>query len=55
MTKTNRSDTLAAIHETASDLHEAGVLDKQALRRFDELCLMPVRPMTPADIRSSRP
>jgi putative transcriptional regulator len=54
MTKTYRSDALAAIHETASDLHEAGVLAKRTLRSFDELCLAPVRTMTPADIRALR-
>ncbi|MGH6902597.1 MAG: helix-turn-helix domain-containing protein [Geminicoccaceae bacterium] len=54
MSKTYRSDALAAIHETASDLHDAGGMDKRTLRRFDELCLTPVRPMTAADIRALR-
>jgi putative transcriptional regulator len=54
MSKTYRSDALAAIHETASDLHDAGVMDKRTLRRFDELCLTPVRPITAADIRALR-
>jgi putative transcriptional regulator len=54
MSKTYRSDALAAIHETASDLHDAGVMDKRTLRAFDELCLTPVQPMTPADIRALR-
>jgi putative transcriptional regulator len=54
MRKTYRSDALAAIHETASDLHDAGVMDKRTLRAFDELCLTPLRPMTPADIRTLR-
>ena len=31
-----RSDALAAIHETASDLNHAGTMDKLTLRRFDE-------------------
>ena len=54
MSKTYRSDALAAIHETASDLHEAGVMDKRTLRGFDELCLTSVRPMSAADIRALR-
>jgi len=54
MPTTFRSDALAAIHETASDLHEAGVMDKRTLRAFDELCLTPIRPMTPGDIRALR-
>jgi len=54
MSKTYRSDALAAIHETASDLHDAGVMDKRTLRKFDELCLTPVRPMRPEEIRALR-
>jgi putative transcriptional regulator len=54
MSKTYRSDALAAIHETASDLHEAGVMDKRTLRGFDELCLTSVRLMSAADIRALR-
>ena len=54
MSRTYRSDALAAIHETASDLHDAGVMDKRTLRSFDELCLTPVRPMTATDIRALR-
>lgn len=38
-TKTYRSDALAAIHETASDLHDAELMDKRTMRRFEELCL----------------
>lgn len=52
--KSYRSDALAAIHETASDLHEAGVMEKRTLRRFDEMCLTPVEPMDGTTIRSLR-
>jgi len=41
--ETYQSDALAAIHETASDLH-AGVMEKRTLREFNELCLMAVGP-----------
>ncbi len=54
MTKTYRSDALAAVHETASDLHDAGVMDTRTLRKFDELCLTPVRPIRARDIRALR-
>jgi putative transcriptional regulator len=54
MSRTYRSDALAAIHETASDLHDPGVMDKHTLRSFDELCLTSVRPMSAADIRALR-
>ena len=54
MGKAYRSDALGAIHETASDLHDAGLMDKRTLRRFDELCLTPVHPMQPEEIRALR-
>ncbi len=54
MSKTFKSDALAAVHETASDLHDAGVMDKRTLRKFDALCLTPVHPMPPKDIRALR-
>ena len=54
MSKTYRSDALGAIHETASDLHDAGLMDKRTLRKFDELCLTPVHAMHADDIRVLR-
>lgn len=51
---TYRSEALAAAHETAAGLHEAGLMDKRTLRRFDELCLTPVRPLGPDEIRALR-
>lgn len=53
-TKQYRSSLLASIHETAEDLHTAGVMDKQTLREFDELCLTPVEPLSPEQIRALR-
>ena len=35
MKKQYRSDAFAAIHETASDLHEAGARDIRTLRKFE--------------------
>jgi putative transcriptional regulator len=49
-----KSDALAAVHETALGLHEAGVLDKRTLKAFDEMCLTPVEALTPEDIRRIR-
>ena len=54
MHKTYRSDALRAIHETASDLHDAGLMDKRTLRKFDALCLAPVRQMRPEQISALR-
>ena len=54
MKKTYRSEALGAVHETVSDLHDAGLMDKRTLRKFDELCLTLVRPMQPGEIRALR-
>jgi DNA-binding transcriptional regulator YiaG len=39
MSKRYRSKPLAAIHETAQGLREAGVLDKRAMKAFDDMAL----------------
>jgi putative transcriptional regulator len=54
MTKQYRSRVLASVHETAEGLTGAGVMSKQTMREFDELCLTPVRPLTPEEIRDLR-
>lgn len=54
MAKQYRSSAMASIHETAEGLHSAGIMDKQTMRRFDEACLTPVRPLAPDEIRSLR-
>ena len=36
----------ASVHETAKGLHAAGVMDKETMRRFDIMCLTPVRRLT---------
>ena len=46
MAKQYRSRAMASIHETAEGLHAAGVMDKRTMRKFDEACLTPVRPLT---------
>jgi len=45
---------MASIHETAEDLHGAGIMDKRTMREFDELCLTPVQPLRPRQIRLLR-
>lgn len=32
----------------------AGVMDKRTMRQFDDLCLTPVRPLKPREIRALR-
>lgn len=45
---------LASIHKTVAGLHKAGVVDMATMRDFDELCLTPVEPLSPEDIRALR-
>ena len=52
--KQYRSRVMASVHETAEGLTAAGVMNKQTMREFDELCLTPVRPLKPKEIRALR-
>ena len=54
MTKQYRSRIMAAIHETAEDLHDAGLVDKRTMREFDAACLTPVRRLSAEEIRALR-
>ena len=45
---------LASVHKTASGLHRAGAVDKATMREFDALCLTPVEPLAPEEIRALR-
>jgi putative transcriptional regulator len=45
---------MASIHETAEDLHSAGLIDKQTMRKFDEACLTQVKPLAAGEIRALR-
>lgn len=45
---------MASIHETAEGLHNAGVMDKQTMRKFDEACLTAVQPLSAEEIRALR-
>lgn len=54
MAKQYKSDALAAVHETVLGLTEAGVMAKQTMKAFDEMCLTPVEQMTAEEIRELR-
>ena len=49
-----RSRILQAVHETASDLHRLGFIDKRKMRRIDALCIAPVRDYDSRKIRALR-
>ena len=52
--KKSRSAILEAVHETARDLHEAGLMSQKTLREYDRLCAPPIEPFQPAQIRQIR-
>lgn len=52
--KKTKSAILEAVHETARGLHKAGVMDQLTLREFDRLCVPPVAPLKPAQIKRIR-
>jgi putative transcriptional regulator len=54
MAKEYRSEALAAVHETAFGMTEAGVMAKRTMREFDEMCLTPIEEMSPEEIRVLR-
>ena len=49
-----KSRILDAVHETAKGLREAGAIDQLTMRQFDRLCLSPVEPLKPEQIRRIR-
>jgi putative transcriptional regulator len=49
-----KSAILEAVHDTATGLHKAGVMDQMTLREFDRLCLPPVEPLAPEQIKHIR-
>jgi putative transcriptional regulator len=49
-----KSAILEAVHETAKGLYKAGAMDQITLREFDRMCLPPVEPLEPEQIKQIR-
>lgn len=49
-----KSAILEAVHETAKGLYKAGVMEQTTLREFDRMCLPPVEPLEPEQIKQIR-
>lgn len=49
-----KSRILAAIHESATDLHQLGFIDKRKMKKFDALCVAPVPGFSSERIRALR-
>jgi putative transcriptional regulator len=54
MPKKYQSAALAAAHQGVSDLYKIGAVDKMTMRKFDVLCLTPIKNMTPKKILALR-
>ena len=52
--RTYRSEIAASVHEMMEGIHDAGLLDKQIMREFDESCLVPALPMVPKGIKTTK-
>jgi putative transcriptional regulator len=48
------TDMLREAHENMAGLHEIGLIDKQTMAEFDEMCLPKVEVLSAADIRRLR-
>ncbi|MPS29891.1 DNA-binding transcriptional regulator [Pigmentiphaga sp.] len=49
-----KSPILAAVHETANDLHRQGFITKRKMNQYDALCLEPVPVYSKEEIRAMR-
>lgn len=54
MAKKTKSKLSEAIHETASDLHQIGFIDKRRMQQYDALCLEPVREYSAEMVKALR-
>lgn len=54
MSKKYRSEAMATIHEAMQALHDVGAIDKKTMRRFNDACFMPIRPLKPKEITVSK-
>lgn len=52
--KTYNDELAGAIHEIAAGIYDAGLMPKSTMREIDELCLTPVEPLTPEQIKAIR-
>ena len=53
MTKQNKSEALAAVHEAALRPAEAGVISERTMKEIDQMCLTPVEDPAPEEIRET--
>lgn len=52
--KTYRSEVAAAVHETVEGFYDAGLVDKQTMRKFDASCIVAAEELPPDEIKALR-
>ena len=52
--KKGTDSILSVVHETAKDLHNAGIMDEVTMREFDALCLPRMKAYQPQEIKQLR-
>jgi putative transcriptional regulator len=45
--RTYRSEIAASVHEMMEGIFDAGLIEKQTMREFDDSCLSPAFPLPP--------
>jgi DNA-binding transcriptional regulator YiaG len=54
MTTKTKSRILEAVHDSASDLHRLGFIDKRKMQKYDALCLEPGQDYDAAKVKALR-
>ena len=54
MAKQYYSEIAEEAHKSIQGMYKLGIVNQKTMREFDELCLVPVQPMTAEEIRSLR-
>jgi len=49
-----KSDAFEAIHSAVEGMYQAGTIDKETMRSFDESCIMTPAKLEPQDIKALR-
>ena len=49
-----KSEIMASVHQMMEGCFEAGVIDKQTMREFDDTCLSPTPVLKPEEIKAIR-
>jgi len=49
-----KSDAFEAIHSAVEGIYQAGTIDKETMRSFDESCIMTPAKLEPQDIKALR-